>query len=398
MANDKNNIKPVISAKAQVVQSSQFDIALYTQEDIQSHIYTVRGQHVMLDSDIARLYSMETRRINEQVKRNPIKFPERYVFQLTAEEVELLKSQNATSNPLSRSQDATLNIDECTEGVENQKEMLMSSRSQNATLNAEDTLKSQKATSKTARGKNIKYLPYAFTERGASMLATVIKGEAAAHISVRIMDAFFAMRDFLRANAPMLQRLTNLEQNLLQTNNILLSTLEHQQVTDQQLQDLHTSQKQLQQQVANVQSVLEGFQQSQPAPLMGIYFDGQTFDAFQLVQQLIRKATSRIVLIDSYVNDTVLARLTERNPGVTCDIYLQTGRYYNAILPAVEAHNLQYPTAPINVHEFQRSHDRFLIIDDEVYHFGASIKDLGKRWFGVNLITEYSADDLIARL
>lgn len=86
MANDNNNIKPVISARGQVVQSGQFDIALYTQEDIQSHIYTVRGQHVMLDSDIARLYSMETRRINEQVKRNPIKFPERYVFQLTAEE------------------------------------------------------------------------------------------------------------------------------------------------------------------------------------------------------------------------------------------------------------------------------------------------------------------------
>lgn len=358
MANDKNNIKPVISARGQVVQSGQFDIALYTQEDIQSHIYTVRGQHVMLDSDIARLYSMETRRINEQVKRNPIKFPERYVFQLTAEEVELLKSQNATSK-------------------------------------SDTNLKSQNATSSWG---GTRKLPYAFTERGASMLATVIKGEAAAHISVRIMDAFFAMRDFLRANAPMLQRLTTLEQNLLQTNNILLSTLEHQQVTDQQLEDLHTSQKQLQQQVANVQSVLQGFQQSQPAPLMGIYFDGQTFDAFQLVQQLVRKATSRIVLIDSYANDTVLARLTERNPGVTCDIYMQTGRYYNAILPAVEAHNLQYPTAPISVHEFQRSHDRFLIIDDEVYHFGASIKDLGKRWFGVNLITEYSADDLIARL
>ena len=77
---------------------------------------------------------------------------------------------------------------------------------------------------------------------------------------------------------------------------------------------------------------------------------------------------------------------------------MQTGRAYNALLPAVEAHNLQYPSAPINVHEFQRSHDRFLIIDDEVYHFGASIKDLGKRWFGVNLITEYTADDLIARL
>ena len=312
----------------------------------------------MLDSDIARLYSMETRRINEQVKRNPIKFPERYVFQLTAEEVELLKSQNATSK-------------------------------------SDTNLKSQNATSSWG---GTRKLPYAFTERGASMLATVIKGEAAAHISVRIMDAFFAMRDFLRANAPMLQRLTNLEQNLLQTNNILLSTLEHQQVTDQQLADLHTSQQQLQQQVANVQSVLQGFQQSQPAPLMGIYFDGQTFDAFQLVQQLIRKATNRIVLIDSYANDTVLARLTDRNAGVSCDIYMQTGRYYNAILPAIEAHNLQYPTSLINVHEFQRSHDRFLIIDDEVYHFGASIKDLGKRWFGVNLITEHTADELISRL
>lgn len=346
------------------------------QKEIQSRIYMVRGQHVMLDSDIARFYNMETKRINEQVKRNPIKFPERYVFQLTAEEVELLKSQRAT----------TINED--------------SLRSQNATLNEPfQCLGSQNATlNKSGRGRHAKYLPYAFTEQGASMLATVIKGEAAAYITVRIMDAFFSMRDFLRANAPMLQRLTNLEQNLLQTNNILLSTLEHQQVTDQQLEALHSSQQQLQQQVANVQNVLQGFQQSQPLPLMGIYFDGQTFDAFQLVQQLIRKAVRRIVLIDSYVNDTVLARLTERCAGVSCDIYMQTGRAYNALLPAVEAHNLQYPSAPINVHEFQRSHDRFLIIDDEVYHFGASIKDLGKRWFGVNLITEHTADELIARL
>ena len=97
MANDKNNIKPENSTKDSNVLSGHFDITQYTQEDIQSHIYTVRGQHVMLDSDIARLYSMETRRINEQVKRNPIKFPERYFFQLTAEEVKILKSQNATS-------------------------------------------------------------------------------------------------------------------------------------------------------------------------------------------------------------------------------------------------------------------------------------------------------------
>lgn len=371
MANDITKIQSVITTtKEQNAPTNQFDVTFYSQENIQSRIFTVRGQHVMLDSDIARLYNMETKRINEQVKRNPIKFPERYVFQLTSEEVVFLRSQDATLNEAktSRSQDATLNTVAETTGR------------------------------KTKRGQNLKYRPYAFTEQGTSMLATVIKGEVAAHITVRIMDAFFAMRDFLRANAPMLQRLSNLEQNLLQTNHLLLSTLEHQQVSDQQLQALHTSQEQLQQQVANVQNVLQGFQQSQPTPLMGIYFDGQTFDAFQLVQQLIRKAVNRIVLIDSYANDTVLARLTERNPGVSCDIYMQSGRYYNAILPAVEAHNLQYPTAPINVHEFQRSHDRFLIIDNEVYHFGASIKDLGKRWFGVNLITEYSADDLIARL
>lgn len=386
MAKKSKDVQLTTTSIKPVTTRDQFDLALYSQEDIQSHIYTIRGQHVMLDSDIARLYGMETKRINEQVRRNPIKFPERYVFQLTAEEVESMRLQNATSNPLSRSQDATLKDSEFAEVIGNQKEMLVSLRSQEATIN------------KSGRGQHAKYLPYAFTERGASMLATVIKGEAAAHITVRIMDAFFAMRDYLRANAPMLQRLTNLEQNLLQTNNILLSTLEHQQVTDQQLEDLHTSQKQLQQQVANVQSVLQGFQQLQPEPLMGIYFDGQTFDAFQLVQQLIRKATNRIVLIDSYANDTVLARLIDRNPGVTCDIYMQTGRYYDAIKQAVAAHNLQYPSEPINVHEFQRSHDRFLIIDDEVYHFGASIKDLGKRWFGVNLITEHTADELIARL
>ena len=122
------------------------------QKEIQSRIYMVRGQHVMLDSDIARFYNMETKRINEQVKRNPIKFPERYVFQLTAEEVELLKSQRAT----------TINED--------------SLRSQNATLNEPfQCLGSQNATlNKSGRGRHAKYLPYAFTEQGASMLATSI--------------------------------------------------------------------------------------------------------------------------------------------------------------------------------------------------------------------------------
>lgn len=166
MAKKSKDIQSTTTSIKPVTTRAQFDLALYSQEDIQSHIYTIRGQHVMLDSDIARLYGMETKRINEQVKRNPIKFPERYVFQLTAEEVQSLKLQYATSDPSSRSQYATMNNSEYAEVIEHQNTTAESLRSQNATLNeTSHSIGSQNATlNKSGRGKHAKYLPYAFTE------------------------------------------------------------------------------------------------------------------------------------------------------------------------------------------------------------------------------------------
>ena len=163
---------------------------------IVSRIIFLRGQYVMLDRDIARLYMIETRAVNQAVKRNPIKFPERYVFQLTREET------NELSTFISNS-----------------------SISQNVILNTNTIPISQNVILK--QGQNIKKCPMAFTEQGASMLATVLKGEMAAQVSVCIMDAFYAMRNFLRDNAPVLQRLASLEQNLLQTNNALLQNVKN---------------------------------------------------------------------------------------------------------------------------------------------------------------------------
>lgn len=114
---------------------------------------------------------------------------------------------------------------------------------------------------------------------------------------------------------------------------------------------------------------------------LGIFFDGQMFDAFVLVEELIQKAKRRIVLIDDYITASVKSRFA--TPAL-CD--------------AIANYNTQYPLEPTRLHTFERSHDRWLIIDDIVYHFGASLKDLGKRWFSVDIVTEHTADDFISRL
>ena len=129
-------------------------------------------------------------------------------------------------------------------------------------------------------------------------------------------------------------------------------------------------------------------------PQQGIFFDGQIYDAYAFVAGLVRKAAKRIVLIDNYIDETVLTLLSKRAAGVDTTIY--TGKVSKQLQLDIDRHNAQYP--PIEVRTFSKAHDRFLIIDNEVYLIGASIKDLGKKWFGFTLMENTRAEELIGRL
>ena len=152
--------------------------------------------------------------------------------------------------------------------------------------------------------------------------------------------------------------------------------------------------KQMQVKVEAHQEKIDFFVRTSLPPVEGIFYDGQIFDAYRFVADLIRKATRRIVLIDNYVDDTVLTMLDKRASGVTATIYTQhIGQQLQLDLTR---HNTQYE--PIEINPFNRAHDRFLLIDDEVYHIGASLKDLGRKWFAFTLMHDIKADDLIARI
>ena len=293
-------------------QSTNFEVAncdLKTMR-IESLIRFIREKQVILDTDLAMLYGVETKRLKEQVKRNIDRFPDDFMFELTREELNSLRSQIATSN----------------------------------------------------RRGGTRYLPYAFTEGGIAMLSSVLKSGIAVEVNIRIMRAFVAMRHFLANNAQVFQRLANIEY--------------HQIETDRRIDEVF---KRLD---ANTQ------------PQQGIFYDGQVFDAYRFVSDLIRKAKNSIVLIDNYVDDTVLALLDKRADNVTATIYTQ--HISQQLQLDINRHNTQYPA--INVEHFNRAHDRFLLIDDEVYHIGASIKDLGKKWFAFTLMQDITTTELINKI
>lgn len=284
--------------------------------DIQPMIKVIRGQQVMLDSDLSALYGVETRRLNEQVKRNIERFPDDFMFQLRKEELDNLMSQNATSS-----------------------------------------------------WGGTRKLPYAFTEQGIAMLSSVLKSQTAVEVNIRIMRAFIAMRRFIATNAQLFQRLETIEYHQLEMK-------QHQEVTDRRIDEVF---KRLDTDI----------------PLMqGIFYDGQVFDAYRFVSDLIRKAKQSIVQIDNYVDDTVLTLLDKRSEGVSATIYTQ--RVSSQFQLEVDRHNSQYPL--IEIKRFNKAHDRFLLIDNEVYHIGASIKDLGKKWFGFTLMRDITATELIKKI
>lgn len=291
---------------------SKSEIIIYEPSAIQRKIYAIRGTRVMFDSDLADFYGIETRILNQAVKRNLERFPADFMFRLTKNEFEICKSQIAVSNG--------------------------------------ESLISQIVISKNKRGGRQK-LPYAFTEQGVAMLAGVLRSDTAIKISIQIINAFVAMRKFIINNAQLFQRIDTVEKR----------QLKHEIETD-----------------GKFDKVFNALQKKEIEPKQGIFFDGQIFDAHKLVSDLIRKAEKSILLIDNYIGDTVLDLFTKRKNDVAVTIL--TKKITKALALDLNKFNSQYPV--IEVKEFKDSHDRFMIIDSEdVYHFGASLKDIGKKWF-----------------
>jgi hypothetical protein len=293
-------------------------------DDIQSRIYTIRNVQVMLDSDLAELYGVEVKRLNEQVKRNIERFPQEFSFQLTTEENHVLRSQIVIL----------------------EKETPL--RFQIGTSKNEQNLKSQFATSSWGGKRKV---PYAFTEQGVAMLSGILKSSTAVQISIQIINAFVAMRRFIASNAEVFQRLGTVERK----------QIEHKAEADHKFEQ-----------------IFNAIEERSIKPKQGIFFDGQIFDAHQFVSDLIRTARKSIIVIDNYIDDTVLTLLSKADKKVQITILTRTISKQLAL--DVKKYNEQYPA--IKIKEFHNSHDRFFIIDDKtVYHFGASLKDLGKKWF-----------------
>ena len=305
----KNEIAKVESASIQPL------------ENIENLIHVIRGKQVMLDRDLARLYGVETKRLNEQVKRNIERFPEDFMFQLTREEAESSRSQFATLN-----EDGEL------------------SRSQFATLNG--------------RGHNIKHLPYAFTENGVAMLSTVLRSQQAININIQIMRAFNTMRHFIATNAQVFQRLEVIEHTQLSLVAHQEELAAHQTSTDQKLEE-----------------VFHRLDEGAATPKEAIFYEGQFFEARVLLEQIIKTATKRVIIIDGYVDAATFEMLDVRAKGVTADIYSDSE--YKTLR---DSHNASKGKQPVNTHKWSKSsHDRWVIIDDTLYHCGHSVKDLGKK-------------------
>ncbi len=194
-------------------------------------------------------------------------------------------------------------------------------------------------------------MPFAFTEQGVAALSSVLTSERAIEVNIAIMRAFVSMRRLLASSTPLLDRLETLEKRQMA-----------QEIrTDDRFEQLFTALE-----TANVQ------------PVQGIFFDGQVFDAYVFVNDLLRHAQRSIVLIDNFIDDSVLLQLAKRSQGVSATVL--TKKIDPQLEQDLKKHNSQYPS--IRVEAFPHSHDRFLILDDEtVYHIGASLKDLGKKWF-----------------
>ncbi len=263
--------------------------------EIENRIFTIRNSQVMIDRDLAELYQVPTKVLNQAVNRNIERFPEAFKFQLNSEEKDEL-------------------VTNC------------------------DRFKKLKHSSTN---------PYAFTEQGVAMLSAVLRSNIAIKVSIQIMNAFVEMRKILISNSLLLNRMEKIELNQLQNNE-------------------------------KFEQIFKALERTELSPNQGVFFDGQVFDAYAFVSKLVRTAKSSIILIDNYVDDTVLTLLSKKQEEV--EVIILTKNISKQLSLDVQKVNMQYPK--MQVKAFQKAHDRFLIIDQkEVYHIGASLKDLGKKWF-----------------
>lgn len=298
------------------------------EDTIKTKIYTIRNQQVMIDSDLAQIYDVELKRLNEQVKRNIERFPTSFRFQLTQEEYENLRSQFATSS-------------------------------------SNDSLRSQFATLEQHGGR--RYLPYVFTEQGVSMLSAVLKSPTAIKTSIKIIESFVNMRKFLSSNNELFQKIKSLEKKQLSY-------------------EIKSDEK--------FEKIFKAIEEKSIKPKQGIFYEGQVYDAYIFISNLIKNAQKSIILIDNYVDDSILTILSKREENITATIY--TNDINKQLQLDIKKHNIQYPK--IEIKKFALSHDRFLIIDEkEIYHIGASLKDLGKKWFAFSKL-DINSFELLSKL
>ena len=266
---------------------------IITENNIKDKIHTIRNLQVMLDRDLAELYGVETKHINQAVRNNQDKFMEDFYFELTNEEFEYLRSKNLTAN-----------------------------------------------FSKTRTN------PKVFTEQGIYMLATILKSKVASQVTVYIIKTFANMRKILSQNILIFERFERIEQRLT----------------------IHDE---------NFNKLFNALEDKTLKPKQGIFYDGQIFDAYVFINDLLKLTQNEIILIDNYIDETVFT-LFSKYPNIKIKIYT------HSISKQLKLDFAKYKTQYQNIElfEFKNSHDRFLIIDKkEVYHLGASLKDLGKKWF-----------------
>ena len=288
--------------------------------DIRRLVYVIRGAQVMLDSDLAMLYQVETGALNRAVKRNIGRFPDDFRFQLSKEELENLKCQIGIASSPSN-------------GYGGRRTM-----------------------------------PFAYTEQGISMLASVLHSEVAVQMSISIMRTFVELRRFYANNAALFDRISSVE----------LRQLEYQRQTNEKFNQVFAY-------------IGEHTESSEK-----LFFDGQIYDAHSFLISLIQKASTNIILIDGYVTTETLDMLSKKNAGVTVTIITYPGAQLSK--NDIQLFNAQYPT--LTVKRDASFHDRFLILDSKsVYHIGASLKDAGKKCFGLSLIDDWQiVSQLLSRI
>ena len=314
----------------QPTETAPVDILEDEADFIRSRIFSVRGMQVMLDSDLAKIYQVDTRVFNQAVKRNESRFPPNFRFRISLEEYRSLISQIVTS-------------------------------------------KDERGETRGGRQKP----PYVFTEQGVAMLSGVLKSDVAVQVSIRLMNVFAAMRRALASIAPLMSR---------------LDAMERRQIADQARND--ENQLRNEERFDTIFKAMDGGD----FPQQKVFYDGKHYDAYSFAKKLVRKAAKSIVLVDGYCDEVTLDILAQKKGGV--EVLVATARKMidqHLTSLAIEKFNKQNPM--LSVKAVGTFHDRFMILDGkELYHFGASLKDLGRKYCAVTKMDAMFIPSILERI